>query len=426
MAATIMSGPMLLPKNLLMHDIYRMLLNTGRTYAAFERDRVEPLLERMRHRKVILDPMSGYGSLMTYCAQSKYDLLAFNVEYNPPSYFWQVLKHPANNSTISTAIPMLKAIVISLPDVSSLATISDSWFPEESKGILKELWCSVVKVFQEYLLPPEDSEPFALAILLPFVGRLASFVQGNVVTHVKPGGICVYKGWKDDFLTYLSVLHNFLKTEIQLVQRSDHHLILGDSRFLDLEHQFTAMITSPPYPNSRDYSSMFAPENAFIDMIVESGLAVTPVKRGRLIGSPKVSEKNGYKKCKISDIKSVVAKSFIDSFSSVKCSKSAKYDNDIYYIPYYCNYFCDLELAYENISKSFDDDFEGYLIVVNNTARKKVIPVAETIVETWQRLGFNSKIAEEFTRELSHVGGINPDVKGLSARHMEYTIKVWR
>ena len=83
-----------------------------------------------------------------------------------------------------------------------------------------------------------------------------------------------------------------------------------------------------------------------------------------------------------------------------------------------------IEKSYENISKLLSKDFEGYIIAVNNTARKKVIPVAEMIIETWKRLGFKASIYA--TKELSTVGGINPRAKGISAKHMEYTIKVWR
>src|SRR6185369_5642591 len=167
-----------------------------------------------------------------------------------------------------------------------------------------------------------------------------------------------------------------------LSRRTDHKLLLGDCRTIKVpRRKFSAMITSPPYPNYRDYSTMFAPENAFVELIKQAGLLSLDVQGKRLIGSPRVSEKDGYRKRTIEDVQSTIAKKFITDLRSVKCSKSAKYDNDIYYIPYFCNYFYDMEIAYQNISKTFSDDFEGYIVVVNNTARKKVIPVAEAIIE---------------------------------------------
>jgi predicted transcriptional regulator len=64
--------------------------------------------------------------------------------------------------------------------------------------------------------------------------------------------------------------------------------------------------------------------------------------------------------------------------------------------------------------------------VTNNTARNVVIPVAQSIVETFHKSNIEAKIVDKYTRELSHVGTMNPRVKGFKARHMEYTIKVWR
>jgi hypothetical protein len=122
--------------------------------------------------------------------------------------------------------------------------------------------------------------------------------------------------------------------------------------------------------------------------------------------------------------KALKQKSFYLFIANYSETKRAKMDNEVYYLPYYCNYFYGLERAYENISQYLASNFIGYIIAVNNTARKKIVPVSEFVQETWVRLGFQAKI--ESFKELAHVGGINPRVKGLSARHVEYTIKVYR
>lgn len=416
-----------LDKTSLLHDIYRSLLNNGRTYAAFEKDRIAPLLERLKDRKEILDPMSGYGSLLTYCAQSDFPLYAYNVEFNAPSYFWQIIIHPKyNEKFIEFSEKLLKKINV-WPKPSLRASISDNWFPEESIRLLKLLWSLCLEVAHVMRLSPNDIEFIPLSFILPFIGRLSAIVQGNVVTHVKAGGICVYHGWQADFEAYIKALLCNLKETARLTRRKNHHVILGDSKSIVLpKDRFSAMITSPPYPNSRDYSSMFAPENAFINLLKQEGLLALNIPSTRLIGSPRVSEKEGNLKRTIEDVQSPSAKKFIKEIGNFKSDNRTKYDNEVYYIPYYCNYFSDIEKAYENIAKSFKKNFEGYIIVVNNTARKKIIPVAEAIIETWTRLGFNARKENEYTREISHVGGINPGVKGLTARHMEYTIKIWR
>ena len=56
----------------------------------------------------------------------------------------------------------------------------------------------------------------------------------------------------------------------------------------------------------------------------------------------------------------------------------------------------------------------------------RVIPVAQSIEELFHQLNINATIIDKYTGGLSHVGTINPRVKGFKTRHMEYTIKVWR
>jgi hypothetical protein len=97
----------------------------------------------------------------------------------------------------------------------------------------------------------------------------------------------------------------------------------------------------------------------------------------------------------------------------------------VYYIPYFENYFIDLEEAYKNVSLACaDSDFEGYIVVVNNTHRNLIIPVSDVVLEVWTSLGFKTEIFE--ANELFHIGTKNPRARGLRAKHMEYVIKIWR
>ena len=78
----------------LVREIYRNLLNYGRTYAAFEHQTVSPLIEALKEKGEIFDPMSGYGTLMTFCSIQR--IKTYNIEYNLPLYLWQVLINPAH------------------------------------------------------------------------------------------------------------------------------------------------------------------------------------------------------------------------------------------------------------------------------------------------------------------------------------------
>src|SRR5437588_10928005 len=84
----------------LLRKIYRVLLNSGRTYAAFTA-KERTLVESLAIHSEILDPMAGYGSVTKYCAEL--GIRSYCVEYNLPQYLWQVLCHPANTRIIVAA-----------------------------------------------------------------------------------------------------------------------------------------------------------------------------------------------------------------------------------------------------------------------------------------------------------------------------------
>lgn len=414
-----------LDRSFLLHDVYRTLLENGRTYAAFEVERTLPLVKALSNRETIFDPMAGYGTLMSMCASIPGNVNTVNIECNIPSFYWQVLMNPTNATIFMNLCDLMLERINIVVDLHLRAVCSDTWYSEESLIILKSIWENVRESVN--LICSEDVvDDFAVAFMLPFVGRLASFVHGNVVTHVKEGGICVYHGWKKDFCAYASYLRKVLAMRSSIYNNGKHVNILADARTVDLREAFPAMITSPPYPNGTDYARIFAPENAWIRWMTDQRYITKDFLRSRLIGSPIVSAVGNIRKMTIDDLTSESAIKFIEALSRFRGSKKAEYDNKVYYIPYFCKYFHDIEVAYANISRMAAHDFTGYIVVVNNTARKIIIPVAEAIVDIWTSLGFKAHIDNTYTREVSHVGGINPDVKGISARHIEYVIKVSR
>ena len=413
-------GP--LDSTTLIRGVYRSLMNTGRTYAGFE-TRHMSWVDSLRDRKEVLDPMAGYGGLMQHCCQRTPPLSTFGIECNPPSYLWQVLTNPGHSQIINGLCGNILANHLKWPRQRLDVVISDSWFPEESLNMLESLWHTVYNTTK--VLVGVQAEEIALSLLLPFVGRLSSTIQGSNAIHVKQGGLCVYKGWRDDFKRYL----NRLKQTVISPSCScggTHVIQLGDARNIQLGgKRFDAMFTSPPYPNRGDYSKIFAPENHFLQWLNNRDLISSDfILSARLIGGVDVSESGRDLHRAPVSIKSKSANDFLKFIEDYRGTAKAQSDNKVYYLPYYQNYFHGLELAYENIATYLSSSFLGYIVVVNNTARKRVIPVDKFICETWKRLGFQTEIVD--VREMAHLGGINPRVKGLSARHAEYTIKVQR
>jgi len=407
-----------LARTTLLRKIYRVLLNTGRSYAAFtEKERT--LLKSFKDVKEIFDPMSGYGSLTKYC--SEHGISSYCLEYNLPQHLWQVLSHPAQSEQYIESSRLILSWKKHWPHVRTRAVSSDDWFTPESIKLLMELLHLAKKATDEIFGKPllDEDRSTSVALLLPFVGRMSCSVPGDIVTHVKKGGICVYRGWADDFELYLHALVRHLERIRQNSPCKLHTLVHGDARtFRFPRNRFKAMLTSPPYPNHRDFVSMFSPEHAFLDILKLPG-GVSPRSASvDIIGSNFVKDRP------LQTPKGRVAKNFLKAITEVRRNKTAIRHDTQYYIPYFENYFSDIERAYENIAPSLKQDVEGYIIVVNNTHRNLLVPVSDAIIETWTNLGFNASIAA--STETFHVGTKNPRARGMRARHTEHVIRIWR
>lgn len=414
---TATNGRVPLGRTTLLRDVYRSLINTGRTYAAF-RESDQATVARLVKKAPILDPMSGYGGLAAFCAELGVE--SVGVEYNPPQFYWQLLVHPKRSEMHLNAIEAILRKRRSWPRPRALAVVADDFFPVETRLLLERIFTLLTNVCSD--VPSRGSiDPWQMAIslILPFCGRLACTSPGDVSTHTKEGGTCVLTGWQDDFQTYLNALRNRIELIRSRTKCITHEVILGDARSVDLgKRRFSAMFTSPPYPNHRDFSSILLPENTFLRTIGDACGFTIPFAREGIIGS------NFVKGEQTRQPHSSVANVFLRNAMTIKRSKNAEYDDNVYYLPYFNKYFSALEEAYTNISRYLDATFEGYVIVVNNTHRGLVIPVSETIQDIWRSLGFQAEVFD--SRETFHFGTKNPRAKGIRARHTEYVVKIWR
>lgn len=400
----------------LIRDIYRTLINSGRSYAAFsESDKL--IFSNLETKKYILDPMSGYGLLTKYCAEK--GIKSYSLEFNAPAYYWQILCHPQNTQLYISCIEQLLEKQSLWPITERRAIISDDLFPQLSLDILVSLLTQNKEIIKQNLDSKDKNiEELALSLLLPFSGRLSCITKGEISTHVKRGGIVVLRGWHDDYNLYLQALRNHLINRSNKSRSLDHVVKHGDARTFDFpKGKFDGLFTSPPYPNHQDFVTMFSPEQELLKTLgINSNIALRKTPND-IIGSNFVSGKPNLSP------HSVTASNFIKAINSLKRSKASKYDDEKYYIPYFQQYFVDLEKAYQNISTSFIKGFEGYIIVVNNTHRSLVVPISDFIIEVWREMGFNAEVDE--ANELFHIGTKNPRARGIRARHTKYVIKVW-
>jgi len=399
----------------LIRPVYRALINSGRSYAAFT-EKEERLVEQLCDRSVILDPMSGYGGITRLCSAS--GVQSYCVELNRPQYLWQVLCDPGNTEAFAQSIDNLLWWRAKWPKVDTRADVSDDFFTPTSLALLSTLLDLSLAATGAAFAGGGDEAEKCLALLLPFAGRL-SCSSSRIATHTKRGGMCVYIGWDEDFEGYLRAMRERLSVVAASARERRHVIAWGDARTHPFPSgQFGAMVTSPPYPNRTDFGSMFLPELDFLNWADQSH-GVPCGKCGEpLIGSVVVTGRKG------NHPRTTAAQRFLHDVASLKLKPRAQRDDETYFLPYYANYFVALEEAYANISQAAASRFEGYITVRNNTHRSVTVPVCEVVMGIWRQLGFSTKIVGE--EELFHVGTMNPRARGVKARQREFVIRVWR
>lgn len=415
----------------LMNSMSVRMIDNGKTYAAFTNKQLDKVFIDIKNYDLhqIVDPMSGYGSSILRCLNQ--NLNTFFVEINPPTFLWQTIKSPIYIDVFLLIIDNIinSSFFDKLPESEKAFECSNDFFTDYGKGLFRSLFVELKKYicenFQDYV---EKADIITAAITVPFSSRFSTFRNGDVA-HLKRGGTVIYKQYIEHFASYLKNLLAGLKEQSREYQKiglgtghynTKHEIILGDCSDdkIFANKTFDSMITSPPYPNTRDYRKMFWPENIILELLDQEGLIQFLDEHNDPIGTNIVSGK------KFEDTGYDSIKEFFKHLEDYNKTKKAIKDNKGYYIPYFMLYFDQLAKAYLNIEKHFADDFVGYIIVVNNMARKKAVPVSEFLFELWSKLGY--KVTFLNIDEVSHIGAKNPKTKGLSARHKETIIKISR
>ena len=406
----------ILSKLALVRKPYRSLLNGGCGYASFDVETVGRLVKQLASRAPILDPMSGYGSLLDICA--KKGIPSVSVEISAPLHLWQLIRKPDISDVFIAAIDSLLSKPQRWPSASKRADCSQQWFTEESLDLLGTLMRLSSKALERSSDSSQNkAEVLAAALVVPFCGRLSCYTESeNNPTWVKQGGIVVYDQWQSDFGEYLIALRSLISRNAKCsVPGVDHEVILGDCRRIHFDQStLRAMLTSPPYPNRMDYFSMFEPEALFCARLNNPDLVSVP--SSQYVGS-NVVKGTARRQSSIR-----VVGQFLNYVQSSSPKTKQKAANATYYHPYFANYFDGLCEAYGNVANAIAGDFKGYVIVQNNHFRDREVPVAQAVIEIWQALGFDAKIADQ--REVFHTGTKNPRARGAKAKQFLYTLEI--
>lgn len=393
--------------------VYKGLMLRSRAFASFkEKDELDIILRDLAkyasQGEYILDPMSGYGGGMRFFGKNGYKTV--NVELNPPAYYWQVLNNPINTVTICDFIEKLLTKRDKLPDIKQELSISDNFFTQEAVIFIEALY--------KYLLVlNNENAELTISVLLPFVSRFANYQRSSTnITHFKEGGLCSYTNWQSDFIAYLEELSRRLLENFTLYREIEHHNILSDIMNVELTNKFAYFVTSPPYPNYRDYSKLFRIENWVLDNIIYK----KATNFERMIGSNNVSGKS------YGEIYSLSANKFLFELleKSKKLQKKSKRDIEVYYHPYFCQYFYNIQEAYKKLDSMLSSKVMGYIVVNDNITRDISIPVGASICDIFSSLGYNT---EDFnTSQISHYGNIGKAAKRINSHHTRHILKVWK
>lgn len=395
--------------------IYRGLLKNNRAFASFKEVELSiigsDLSKYISEKDFILDPMSGYGGGMAYFGKQGYKTT--NLELNPPAYFWQVLINPQNTETIIKIAKKIKNKKKELPQITESFSLTDNLFADVAIDHIQNLFSMIYENSNE-------NKSLSVALLLPFVSRFANYVKSPAnITHFKQGGFCSYVGWQDDFYEYLEVVVNRLTDNYNTFKQKKHINICTDIFKANLSNKHKVFVTSPPYPNYRDYSKLFKIENYVLDNVIFNKKTDFEM----MIGSNNVSGKL------FGTIHSEKASKFLSELlikADKLKAKNKKSCSDIktYYYPYFAQYFYNIQQAYIKLDAMLSDNAIGYVVVNDNITRDIIVPVGDSICDVFNYLGYETQDID--TSQISHYGNIGRAATRMNSKHTRHIIKVWK
>jgi hypothetical protein len=246
------------------HDWYRFVLS-------FPPHLVRNYLDEfgIKNGDTVLDPFCGTGTTLIEC--KKRNIFSIGIEANPVAHLamqaktnWEI-----NLDDFRTAIDTIaNRTEISIKNHAGTLLI----LPAEKEKLLIKNSISPLPLHKSLLLINEIKKysftPFYEHLLVGFAKQLvASFsnlhfgpevgVSRNIKTDAK-----VVELWYNQML---KMIDDLLFEESKF--NSKPVLILGDARAINLDYKIDAVITSPPYPNEKDYTRTTRLESVVLDFI---------------------------------------------------------------------------------------------------------------------------------------------------------------
>lgn len=247
------------------HDWYRFVLS-------FPPHLVQQYLDEFGacNSSLVLDPFCGTGTTNVEC--KKQGIPSWGIEASPITYFASKTKCSWVTDTyefITTADQIAQSANKTIRELKALRTLSEeqsalilknsiSPQPLSDTLVLRDAICSVNSRFQDYYL-------LALAKHIVYSYSNLKFGPEVGISRVKKDSVNVVEIW----LSEVQKMQNDLAlyTEYSGIETD---ITLGDARSISVSshlNKVDCVITSPPYPNEKDYSRTTRLESVILGFI---------------------------------------------------------------------------------------------------------------------------------------------------------------
>jgi tRNA G10 N-methylase Trm11 len=357
-------------------DINRPIYNWHAFKHSYSKELVDVFFKEFDIKKNswVLDPFCGGGTTLLACKQAGinshgFDVLPFSVfltNVKTKTYDLDLLQNQRQELNLNNRV----ITDFKLPSMS----IADAAF---SEPVLKEL--VQIKAQIDTIAHQQTRDFFNLA----FLGIL-----GPVSKTSKAGGFLRIvdrrtraNTIKPYFLDKLDAMISDVKKTYESekgVERVETIAYEGDARELDLDRKYSAVITSPPYPNRHDYTRIYALEMIF-DFINHND-ELKQIRYDTLrshVEAKKKYDTNGYRPSK--SLKKLVGRIEHNGVNNPQV------------IGMLYGYFEDMYLALSEMKKSLTKKGKIALVVSNVRFSGVNVPVDELLSDIGKRVGLKSK-----------------------------------
>lgn len=252
-------------QDLAVHDWYRFVLS-------FPPHLIQEYIDKfgISKRDIVLDPFCGTGTTNVEC--KKRGIKSVGIEASPITYFASSTKCKwtyVNNQMMEQALQIADKANQMIKSSIMMRTLSD----EQNKLIIKNSICeqplNSILILKEVIEKAESQYEsyYLLALAKHIVYSYSNLKFGPEVgiSRKKVHDIDVIKIW----LNQIKIMQDDLATYSEKSNISSN-IIEGDSRMikrLNFPEKVNFIITSPPYPNEKDYSRTTRLESVLLGFI---------------------------------------------------------------------------------------------------------------------------------------------------------------